>query len=211
MNKLLEVKDLKVYYTVKENKGIHTLKKQLKAVDGVSFDIYEGETFGIVGESGCGKTTTGKAIVGLLKPTDGKVLFEGEDVHRKMDRAARYRVSANIQLIFQDPYSSLDPRFTVGRIIGEPLVVHRACSHAERKEKVLSLMRDVGLLEAQYSKFPHEFSGGQRQRIGVARALALNPKPVSYTHLDVYKRQAQQCLHHHGQGRRLLQLADRRG
>lgn len=178
MNKLLEVKDLKVYYTVKENKGIHTLKKQLKAVDGVSFDIYEGETFGIVGESGCGKTTTGKAIVGLLKPTDGKVLFEGEDVHRKMDRAARYRVSANIQLIFQDPYSSLDPRFTVGRIIGEPLVVHRACSHAERKEKVLSLMRDVGLLEAQYSKFPHEFSGGQRQRIGVARALALNPKLI---------------------------------
>ena len=178
MNKLLEVKDLKVYYTVKENKGIHTLKKQLKAVDGVSFDIYEGETFGIVGESGCGKTTTGKAIVGLLKPTDGKVLFEGEDVHRKMERAARYRVSANIQLIFQDPYSSLDPRFTVGRIIGEPLVVHRACSHAERKEKVLSLMRDVGLLEAQYSKFPHEFSGGQRQRIGVARALALNPKLI---------------------------------
>lgn len=178
MNKLLEVKDLKIYYPVHENKGLHTVKKQLKAVDGVSFDVYAGETFGIVGESGCGKTTTGKAIVRLLKPTGGTILFEGQDVHRRASRAEQRALAREIQLIFQDPYSSLDPRFTVGRIIGEPLTVHRLGSAAERREKVLSLMRDVGLGEQQYAKFPHEFSGGQRQRIGVARALALNPKLI---------------------------------
>ena len=178
MKKLLEVNDLKIYYPVRENKGLRTIKRQLKAVDGISFDVYEGETFGIVGESGCGKTTTGKAVVRLLKPTDGKILFGGKDVHAKASREDRRAFSRDIQLIFQDPYSSLDPRFTVGRLIAEPMVVHRAGSASERRQKVLELMKDVGLTPEQYSKFPHEFSGGQRQRIGVARALALNPKLI---------------------------------
>lgn len=178
MKKLLEVKNLKIYYPVRENKGLRTVKKELKAVDGISFDVYEGETFGIVGESGCGKTTTGKAVVRLLKPTTGSILFEGKDIHAHTSRVQQKALAKEIQLIFQDPYSSLDPRFTVGRIIGEPLKVHRMGSYKERKAKVLSLMHDVGLGEQQYTKFPHEFSGGQRQRIGVARALALNPKLI---------------------------------
>lgn len=178
MKKLLEVKELKIHYPVHENKGLRTVKKVLKAVDGISFDVYEGETFGIVGESGCGKTTTGKAVVRLLKPTDGSILFEGKDIHAHTSRAQQKALAREIQLIFQDPYSSLDPRFTVGRIIGEPLRVHRIGTSKERKQKVLSLMHDVGLGEQQYTKFPHEFSGGQRQRIGVARALALNPKLI---------------------------------
>lgn len=178
MKKLLEVRDLKVYYPVKESKGLRTIKKQLKAVNGISFDVYEGETFGIVGESGCGKTTTGKAIVRLLKPTGGIISFEGNDIFRKMTRTEQKELTREIQLIFQDPYSSLDPRFTVGRIIGEPLAVRGELSASQRKEKVLSLMEDVGLGKQQYSKFPHEFSGGQRQRIGVARALALNPRLI---------------------------------
>lgn len=178
MKKLLEVRDLKIYYPVRENRGVRTIKKQLKAVDGVSFDVYEGETFGIVGESGCGKTTTGKAIVRLLKPTAGEILFDGQDIHRKAARAEQKELARQIQLIFQDPYSSLDPRFTVGRIIGEPLAVHGSLNRTQRREKVLSLMEDVGLGAQQYAKFPHEFSGGQRQRIGVARALALNPRLI---------------------------------
>lgn len=178
MKKLLEVRDLKIYYPVRENRGVRTIKKQLKAVDGVSFDVYEGETFGIVGESGCGKTTTGKAIVRLLKPTAGEILFDGQDIHRKAARADQKELARQIQLIFQDPYSSLDPRFTVGRIIGEPLAVHGSLSRTQQREKVLSLMEDVGLGAQQYAKFPHEFSGGQRQRIGVARALALNPRLI---------------------------------
>lgn len=178
MKKLLEVRDLKIYYPVRENGGVRTIKKQLKAVDGVSFDVYEGETFGIVGESGCGKTTTGKAIVRLLKPTAGEILFDGQDIHRKAARAEQKELARQIQLIFQDPYSSLDPRFTVGRIIGEPLAVHGSLSRTQQREKVLSLMEDVGLGAQQYAKFPHEFSGGQRQRIGVARALALNPRLI---------------------------------
>lgn len=178
MKKLLEVKDLKIYYPVRETKGLHTVKRQLKAVDGVSFDVYERETFGIVGESGCGKTTTGKAVVRLLQPTGGEILFDGHRINGKISRKDGRAFSRNIQLIFQDPYSSLDPRFTVGRLIAEPLVVHHEGSAAERREKVLKLMEDVGLTKEQYSKFPHEFSGGQRQRIGVARSLALNPKLI---------------------------------
>lgn len=178
MKKLLEVRDLKIYYPVRENKGLRTIKKQLKAVDGISFDVYEGETFGIVGESGCGKTTTGKAIVRLLKPTEGSISFEGRDISRINSRNEQKALARKIQLIFQDPYSSLDPRFTVGATIGEPLVVHGGLTREQCREKVLSLMEDVGLGKQQYSKFPHEFSGGQRQRIGVARALALNPSLI---------------------------------
>lgn len=171
---LLSIQDLKVYYPVK--KSFPSVKKQyVKAVDGVSFDVYEGEAFGIVGESGCGKSTTGHAVVGLLQPYSGEIRFEGEVISGKKRTADQATKS---QIIFQDPYSSLDPRFTVGRLIAEPLRVNTQLSKAEINKKVRGLMRDVGLNESQITKYPHEFSGGQRQRIGVARALALEPKLI---------------------------------
>ncbi len=171
---LLSIRDLKVYYPVK--RGFLSLQKQyVKAVDGVSFDVYEGEAFGIVGESGCGKSTTGHTIVGLLQPYSGEIRFEGEVISDKK-RTADQAVKS--QIIFQDPYSSLDPRFTVGNLIAEPLKVNTKLTKAQITEKVKQLMKDVGLNETQITKYPHEFSGGQRQRIGVARALALEPKLI---------------------------------
>ena len=171
---LLSIRDLKVYYPVK--RGFLSLKKQyVKAVDGVSFDVYEGEAFGIVGESGCGKSTTGHTIVGLLQPHSGEIRFEGAVISNQK-RTADQAVKS--QIIFQDPYSSLDPRFTVGSLIAEPLKVNTSLTKAQITEKVKKLMRDVGLNETQITKYPHEFSGGQRQRIGVARALALEPKLI---------------------------------
>lgn len=176
MNKvLLEVKDLKLYYPTKVKSGLGTKKKYVKAVDGISFSVIKGETFGLVGESGCGKSTTGKTIVKLLTPTEGQVLYEGHDIFSKKNAEKHKDLTKKIQIIFQDPYSSLDPRFTIGRCIGEPMAVHRIGNKAERKEQVLKLMKEVGLREEHYTKYPHEFSGGQRQRIGVARALALRP------------------------------------
>ncbi len=168
---LLTVSGLKKHFPVKKDTYLEK-QRYLKAVDGIDFTIYEGETLGLVGESGCGKSTTGKMIVKLIKPTEGSVLFQGEDIF-SMTREKSRALHKKIQMIFQDPYSSLDPRLSAGRIIMEPLLVHGERENA--KERVLSLMDDVGLLREYYDRYPHEFSGGQRQRIGVARALALNP------------------------------------
>ena len=173
---LLEVKNLKVYYPVKVRKNaLASEKRFVKALDEISISIRQGETFGLVGDSGCGKSTTGKTIVRLLKPTGGQVLFEGQDIFAEGKKSD---LSQKIQIIFQDPYSSLDPRFTVGRCIAEPMRVHKMGTAKEQEERVRSLMHDVGLRPEAYTKYPHEFSGGQRQRIGVARALALNPSLI---------------------------------
>jgi oligopeptide/dipeptide ABC transporter ATP-binding protein len=147
----------------------------VKAVDGVSFTIYEGEALGLVGESGCGKSTTGKVIVNLLEPTEGTVLYRNEDIFA-LSKARAKELRREIQMIFQDPYSSLDPRHSAGKIIMEPLVVNK--QRTDALNRVYKLMDDVGLLREYYNRYPHEFSGGQRQRIGVARALALNPNLV---------------------------------
>ncbi len=167
---LIEVKDLKQYFPVKT--GLFKTVN-LKAVDGVSFSINEGETLGLVGESGCGKTTVGRSILHLYEPTAGEVLFNGEAVTKSNIKSMRQKM----QMVFQDPYSSLDPRMTVEDIIGEPLDVHKLYDNTkERREKILHLMDIVGLNAEHATRYAHEFSGGQRQRIGIARALAVNPK-----------------------------------
>jgi len=167
--KLLEVQDLKQYFNIKSGFG----HKYLKAVDGVSFDINENETLGLVGESGCGKTTVGRSILRLYEPTGGVVKFLGEEITDKNILNLRKQM----QMVFQDPYSSLDPRMTVEEIIGEPLDVHHLySSKAERHEIVLKLLDEVGLKADHAGRYAHEFSGGQRQRIGIARALAVRPK-----------------------------------
>lgn len=167
---LVEVRNLKQYFTVKSG----LFKTQcLKAVDDVSFEIEKGETLGLVGESGCGKTTVGRSLLHLYEPTSGEVLFNDELVTKKNLPQMR----RNMQMVFQDPYSSLDPRMTVEDIIGEPLDVHGLySSKGERREKILQLMEYVGLNAEHARRYAHEFSGGQRQRIGIARALAVNPK-----------------------------------
>lgn len=148
-----------------------------KAVDDVSFDIYEGETFGLVGESGSGKTTTGRSILQLYKPTSGEVIFEGKNVESLKSRADKLAFTRDAQMIFQDPYASLNPRMTVEDIIAEGLDIHHLVrDKAERSKRVEELLETVGLNESHASRFPHEFSGGQRQRIGIARALAVEPK-----------------------------------
>ncbi len=168
---LLEVKNLKQYFDV-PNGFMRTLK--LKAVDDVSFNIKEGETLGLVGESGCGKTTVGRTLLHLYKPTAGEVWFDGQLIKDKKS-ISEFRKQA--QMVFQDPYSSLDPRMTVSDIIGEPLDVHKLYSNRkERMEKILYLMDLVGLNSEHAARYAHEFSGGQRQRIGIARALAVDPK-----------------------------------
>ena len=179
-NILVSVKDLEIYYPIKARTlGFQPKKRFVKAVDGISFDVLEGETFGIVGESGCGKSSTGKAIVRLVEPTGGTIKFRGNDIFHNQNKKYSQEYARNVQIIFQDPYSALDPRFTVGRCIGEPLVIHGLFSNSsDRRKRVLDLMSDVGLLDEHYTKYPHEFSGGQRQRIGVARALALNPSLI---------------------------------
>ena len=165
---ILDVQNLKKYFPVRS--GFKNLT--LKAVDGVSFSIGKGETLGLVGESGCGKTTVGRTLLHLYKPTGGKVIFEGEEVTEKNINEMRKKM----QMVFQDPYSSLNPRMTVEDIIGEPLDVHHLYSNkAERREKVLNLMELVGLNSEHATRYAHEFSGGQRQRIGIARALAVKP------------------------------------
>ena len=167
-NVILEVQNLKKYFPVKSG----FKKLTLKAVDGVSFTINRGETLGLVGESGCGKTTVGRTLLQLYKPTDGKVIFEGQEVTEKNINEMRKKM----QMVFQDPYSSLNPRMTVEDIIGEPLDVHKLySSRSERREKILSLMELVGLNSEHATRYAHEFSGGQRRRIGIASALAVNP------------------------------------
>ncbi|KKK36394.1 hypothetical protein WQ57_19640 [Mesobacillus campisalis] len=171
---LLEIQELKVHIPLKS--GLFGRKYSfVKAIDGVDFSIYENETFGLVGESGCGKSTTGKAIMRLIDPTSGKVSFEGKDISR-LSRKEMRNVYKDIQLIFQDPYASLNPRKTAGDIIEEPMIINTTMSPEERKYRVQELLEVVGLNAYHSTRYPHEFSGGQRQRIGIARALALNPK-----------------------------------
>lgn len=176
---LLEVKDLRKHYPVREGLFARGGKKEIRAVDGVSFDIRPGETLGLVGESGCGKTTTGRCIVRLIEPTGGTVRFLGQDM-LALRRAELRRIRRHIQMIFQDPYASLNPRMTVGAIVEEPLVIHELGStRNQRRDRVQSLLSMVGLDPASaVGRFPHEFSGGQRQRIGIARALALEPSMI---------------------------------
>ena len=150
----------------------------VKAVDGVTLNIAPAETLGLVGESGCGKTTLGRAVVRLVEPTDGRIVLEGEDLTRLKGSALRAR-RRKFQMIFQDPYGSLNPRATVGNIIGEALDIHRlAPNAAARRQRVESLLQDVGLDHSHAQRYPHEFSGGQRQRIGIARALAVEPRLI---------------------------------
>jgi oligopeptide transport system ATP-binding protein len=167
-NVLIEVKNLKKYFKVGS-------KATLKAVDGVSFNIMKGETLGLVGESGCGKTTCGRTVMGLYPATGGEVLFEGVDIH-KLNSKAKKEFTRNAQIIFQDPYASLNPRMTVGDIIGEGIDIHKLYTGKERTDRIYELLSLVGLNKEHASRFPHEFSGGQRQRIGIARALAIEPK-----------------------------------
>ena len=170
---LVEVKNLKEYFNIAT--GAFTTKP-LKAVDDVSFSIHRGETLGLVGESGCGKTTVGRTLLHLYKPTSGQIFFDGKEVKTKKDLLEYRRKSA---MVFQDPYSSLNPRMTVADIIGEPLDVHNMYANKkERTEKILDLMAKVGLNSEHANRYAHEFSGGQRQRIGIARAMAMNPQFV---------------------------------
>ena len=171
---LVQVDNLKKHFPITRGIIVQRQVGAIKAVDGISFDIFRGETLGLVGESGCGKSTTGRTVLQLYRPTDGNVRFEGESlVEMKGERLRRQR--RKMQMIFQDPYASLNPRMTVGSIIGEPLEVHNVAFGKEREERVQELLRLVGLNPYFVNRYPHEFSGGQRQRIGVARALALNP------------------------------------
>jgi len=171
---LIEVRDLKKYFPIR--RGVFSrVRGHVKAVDDVSFRIGDGKTLGLVGESGCGKTTVGRTILRLLLPTAGDVLYAGQTIMPLWGKALR-AMRRNMQIIFQDPYGSLNPRMTVGGIIGEPLTIHGVSRGQERRERVLDLLKKVGLDAAHYHRYPHEFSGGQRQRIGIARALALNPR-----------------------------------
>ncbi len=172
---LLEVSELKMYFPITKGIVIQRKVADVKAVDGVSFSIKRGETLGLVGESGCGKSTTGRAILQLYRPTAGSVTFDGDDLIEMKGETLR-RQRRRMQMIFQDPYASLNPRLTVGNIVGEPLEVHSIGKGKEQKERVQELLKLVGLNPYFVNRYPHEFSGGQRQRIGIARALAVNPE-----------------------------------
>ncbi len=169
---LLEVEGLKQYFPVSRNYTV-------KAVDNVSFKVYPGETYGLVGESGSGKSTIGRSIIRLYNPTDGKILFDGQDISGKLSRQTQEMLRTQMQMIFQDPMASLNPRKKIGDIIGEGLDIHHVCkSAAEREARVKAMLKKVGLAEEHIDRYPHQFSGGQRQRVGIARALILNPKLV---------------------------------
>ena len=170
---ILQTENLKKYFRIRRG-------QEVKAVDGVSIQVERGKTLGLVGESGCGKSTLGRTLIRIYDPTDGKILLNGKDITGKSTRAFRQELARSIQMIFQDPYSSLNPRMTVSDLIAEGWDLNRAIhlSAAERKEKVLELLRIVGLNEEHANRFPHEFSGGQRQRIGIARALSMEPELI---------------------------------
>ena len=173
---LLEVKNLKMYFPVNQGLIFQRAAAHIKAVDDISFTVRKGETLGLVGESGCGKTTLGRCILQLYKPTAGEIRFNGQNLNQLKSKEMR-AVRKEMQVIFQDPYSSLNPRMTAGNIIGEPLVIHKLVQNkSEYQDRVAGLLQDVGLNPYMADRFPHEFSGGQRQRIGVARALSVNPQ-----------------------------------
>jgi len=175
---LLEVKNLKMYFPVTSGLIFQRAVAQIKAVDDVSFSVRRGETLGLVGESGCGKTTTGRCILQLYKPTAGTIVFDGQELVGLGTRQMR-QMRRQMQVIFQDPFSSLNPRMTAGNIVGEPLIVHGLVNNkAEYRDRVGELLQNVGLNPYMADRFPHEFSGGQRQRIGVARALSVDPKLI---------------------------------
>ncbi|MBR0411336.1 MAG: ABC transporter ATP-binding protein [Eubacterium sp.] len=169
---LLKVEGLKQYFQINRNFTV-------KAVDNVSFEIYPGETYGLVGESGSGKSTIGRSIIRLYKPTDGKIIFDGQDISGKMSKKTESDLRIKMQMIFQDPMASLNPRKTVGDIIGEGLDIHHMYkSSADREDKIKKILKKVGLAPEHYGRYPHQFSGGQRQRVGIARALIMDPKLI---------------------------------
>ena len=174
---LLSVRNLKKYFPIRRGLLIERTADYVKAVDDVSFDVYSGQTLGLVGESGSGKSTTGYCVLQLLKPTSGSVMFDGEEL-TTMSRKGLRAMRREIQIVFQDPYASLNPRMTVGDIVGEPLLVHNVGNRRSRRRSAEQLLEVVGFNPDFINRYPHEFSGGQRQRIGIARALALSPKLI---------------------------------
>jgi oligopeptide/dipeptide ABC transporter ATP-binding protein len=177
---LLEVNDLVKHFPLRRGPLDRVLRRParvVRAVDGVSFSLAPGETLGLVGESGCGKTTTGRLVLRAIDPTRGRIGFEGEDI-TTLDGGALLPFRRKAQIVFQDPYTSLNPRMTIGRIIGEPILVHRLCDRPEVPERVAALLEMVGLLREHAGRYPHELSGGQRQRVGIARALAVGPRLI---------------------------------
>ena len=173
---IMQIKGLKKYFPVQSTFRLQP--KTVKAIDDVSFDIYRGETFGLVGESGCGKSTTGRCAIGLLKSTEGKIIFNGKDI-AKLSSKEQKAYTSKMQMIFQDPSSSLNPRMRIGDIVEEPLKLHHVGKNkAERRDLAMNILKKVGIRSDQYYRYPHEFSGGQKQRIGIARSLILNPELI---------------------------------
>ena len=172
---LLSVRNLEKHFPVSRNKGLRKEKLTVKAVDGISFDLYPGETLGLVGESGCGKTTAGRTLLKLIEPTGGEIIFEGQNI-TNLKPSEMTPLRAQMQIIFQDPFSALNPRQTVGKIISAPFEIQKITPEGGIKKAVEALMARVGLNPEHYNRYPHEFSGGQRQRIGIARAIALKPR-----------------------------------